>query len=140
MTTTNRRDEMRKVFYDAWRKHKEKSIVEPLEAMIIEVILSHPEYHDIFNHPENELEPELEAANPFLHISLHLALREQINTDSPKGIRLIYDNLCQKYPEKHMAEHQMLECLKHILWEAQQTESLPDEQYYLEVLQRIESM
>ncbi len=137
MTSTHRRDEMRKVFYDAWRKHKEKSLVEPIEAMIIEVILSHPEYHEMFDHPEKISEADIEESNPFLHISLHLAIREQINTDSPKGIQLIYDNLCKKLLDPHAAEHQMLKCLKHILWEAQQTGSLPDEQYYLEVLQRI---
>lgn len=136
--TSDSRDEMRKVFYEAWRKHKENLIVEPLESMIIEIISMHPEYQEIFNHPETPIHIESHDTNPFLHISLHLAIREQISTDSPKGIRVIYETLCKKFQDKHLAEHRMLDCLGQILWDAKQTESLPDEQYYLEVLRRIE--
>lgn len=131
------RDQMRKTFYDAWRKHRENLFVEPLEAMIIEIILLHPEYHHIFDSPEAVPAVEFKETNPFLHISLHLAIREQISTDSPKGIKSIYDNLCKKLHEKHVAEHQMLECLGQVLWEAQQTGKIPDEQVYLEMLLRI---
>jgi hypothetical protein len=135
MTT---RDEMRKVFYDAWRKHKENRLVEPLESMIIDIILMHPEYHALFDSPENLPEVVFKESNPFLHISLHLAIREQISTDSPQGIRLVYESLCKKFHDKHLAEHRMLDSLGQILWDAQQTGSLPDEQYYLEILRRIE--
>jgi len=131
------RDEMRKVFYDAWQKYKEHLLVEPLESIIIDIILWHPEYHELFDHPEKTAALEFDESNPFLHISLHLAVREQIAADSPPGIRLIYQNLCKKFHDEHFAEHQMLECLGKILWDAQQTGSLPDEQYYLEVLRRI---
>lgn len=137
MTSTERRDEMRKVFFEAWRKHKENRLLEPLEALIIDIILLHPEYQDLFDHPEKMRNIPKES-NPLLHISLHLAIREQLDTDTPQGVRLIYENLCRKYHDQHVAEHKMLECLGQLMWDAKQTDSLPDEQYYLEVLRRIE--
>ena len=135
--TQQEQEQMRKVFFDAWRKHREQTFVEPLEAMIIEIILLHPEYHEMFDHPENEPPIEFEGTNPFLHLSLHLALREQISTDRPKGIKMIYDNLSKKFQDKHVAEHQMLECLGQILWDAQQSGKMPNEHYYLELLAKI---
>ena len=105
--------------------------------MIVEIILLHPEYHALFDHPELPLPTELQETNPFLHISLHLALREQISTDRPAGIKAIYANLCQALQDPHRAEHRMLDCLGQILWDAQQMGKLPDEGYYLEMLRKV---
>ncbi len=135
MTPTHDRDEMRKFFFEAWRKHKENQLVEPLESQIIEIILLHPEYHALFDHPENVTDTS--ESNPFLHVSLHLAVREQISTDRPQGIRTIYNKLCQKFHDSHMAEHQLLDCLGHILWDANRTNSLVDEKVYLEKLRQL---
>jgi hypothetical protein len=137
MTSPSKRDEMRQVFYEAWRKHKQGLLLESLESIIIDIILWHPEYHSLFDHPEKSADIEFNDSNPFLHISLHLAIREQIAADSPRGIRLIYQHLCNKFHDSHFAEHQMLECLGKMLWDAQETGSLPDEQYYLDVLKRL---
>lgn len=134
MTTSADRDTMRQVFYDVWQKHKNHLLLEPLEAMIVDIILSHPEYHDAFDHPEKMTDRESDASSLFLHISLHLAIREQIEADRPKGIRLIYENLCKKYQDHHVAEHRMLDCLAQILQTAHETGRLPDEQYYLNFL------
>ncbi len=131
------RDELRQVFFEAWRKHQAHLPIEPLEAHIIEIILLHPEYHELLAHPEKYQTENFSETNPFLHLSLHLALREQINTNRPIGITAIYNTLCQKYPDPHHAEHKMLECLGQILWDAQQRGKMPDEQYYLETLKKL---
>lgn len=135
--TTPDRDELRNVFFTAWRKHKEHLPVEPLEAQIIELILSHPEYHEMLTHPETYQAADFAETNPFLHLSLHLAIREQISTNRPAGIVQVYENLCRSYQDYHVVEHKMLECLGQVLWDAQQSGRMPDEQYYLECLRRI---
>ena len=135
MTTLDERDELGKVFFAAWQKHRENQLVEPIEAMIIDIILQHPEYHEFFAHPEETT--EFAGTNPFLHVSLHLALREQLGADRPVGIKAIYLALTNKLQDAHAAEHHMLDCLGQILWEAQQSGKMPDEQEYLEKLRSL---
>ncbi|WP_204318325.1 DUF1841 family protein [Serratia marcescens] len=42
---------------------------------------------------------ELGETNPFLHMGLHLAVREQVATDRPQGIRTVYTKLIEKYQD-----------------------------------------
>jgi len=137
MTVSLERDQLRKIFYEAWRKQTENLLTDPLESMIIEIILLHPEYYDIFDQPEKLSEITSQETNPFLHLSLHLAIREQISINRPQGIKAIYENLCKKFQDTHLAEHQMLKYLEQTLWDAQQAGHLPDEQYYLAMLRKI---
>ncbi len=131
------RDQLRNVFFTAWRKHLEKLPVEPLEAQVIDLILLHPEYQDFFAASENISHDDFSGTNPFLHLSLHLSIREQIATNRPTGITEIHRQLCQKWQDPHAAEHAMLECLGQVLWEAQRSGQLPDEQVYLEWLRKL---
>lgn len=133
---SNDRNELRKVFFEAWKKHQQHLPIEPLEAQVIDIILRHPEYHDILSNPEKFQTHDFMESNPFLHMSLHLALREQISTNRPAGIKAIYEKLCHQLADAHDAEHRMVECLGTILWEAQQSGKMPDEQAYLEVLRQ----
>lgn len=134
---SSERDEMRKIFFDAWNKYHEKRPVEPLEADIIAIILRHPEYHDFLNNSENLDKNHFLEQNPFLHMSLHLALQEQINTNRPAGIKAIYTKLCSGLGDKHSTEHKMIDCLATILWDAQQNQTMPDEKKYLEKLREL---
>jgi hypothetical protein len=134
---TAERDELRKVFFESWRKHQSRLPIEPLEAQLIDIILMHPEYHDLLNQPENVAIENFNETNPFLHMSLHLAIREQVATNRPQGIQLIYEKLCEKYSDVHIAEHHILECLADMLWQAQQNDKMPDEKIYLERLKQL---
>lgn len=132
---SNDRDELRKIFFEAWRKHQSQLPVEPLEAQIIDIILMHPEYHAVLNHPEKSIDASGE--NPFLHLSLHLAVLEQVNTNRPAGIQAIYQQLCVKVNSRLAAEHLMMECLANALWQAQQSGKMPDEENYLACLRSL---
>jgi hypothetical protein len=134
---SNDRNELRNVFFAAWKKHQQQLPIEPLEAQVIDIIVLHPEYHPIMNDPEKFQAIDFAENNPFLHMSLHLALREQISTNRPQGIKEIYEILCQQLANPHDAEHHMVECLGTVLWDAQQNGVMPDEQIYLEALQKI---
>jgi hypothetical protein len=131
------RNEIRKVFFEAWRKHTQHLPIEPLEAQLIQIILLHPEVHALLAKPQDFSDTDFQEANPFLHLGLHLALREQINTDRPKGIKQLYANLCVKYKDKHSLEHKMMDCLAEILWLAQQSGKAPDEQDYWQLLKKL---
>ena len=113
----------------------------PLEEMILQVILSHPEYHSILADEETalgiEFSPEKGITNPFLHMGMHIALQEQVVTDRPAGISKIYHQGVEITGSVHEFEHKMMECLGEALWKAQQNNTLPDEDEYLECLRAI---
>ena len=134
----NERDHMRQFFFDAWQKHQNQLSLNALEQLTINVILMHPEYHEILKNREEALRQDYRTDdNPFLHMSLHLGLIEQIQNDRPQGIKTIYQHLCKKYPDHHQVEHLMMEVMANVLWDAQQNNTLPDERVYLENLRTL---
>ena len=133
------REQVRRFFCDAWRKHRERLPLEGAEATAADLIAEHPEYHAILEAPEaaveKEFTPEGGQTNPFLHLSLHLAIAEQISIDQPPGIRAAYQTLRQRL-EVHDAEHAVMECLGEALWNAQRAGSTIDASAYLACLRR----
>ena len=131
------RNEMRRVFFESWRKHLHRLPVETLEAQLIDIMLQHPEYHAMLADPQNFQQDDFGAENPFLHLSLHLALRDQISTDRPPGINKIYQDLRAKLSDTLRVEHAMMYCLSDALWEAQERNGMPDEERYLTALKNL---
>jgi len=133
------RQNMRRYFFDTWRKYQANQPLEPLEIQIAQVIAIHPEYHGLVE-DEDSLDkdylPEEGATNPFLHLGMHLALRDQSMTDQPPGVRDLYFALTKKFGGDHEAEHQMMECFGEVLWNAQRTNTEPDQNAYLQCLQK----
>jgi hypothetical protein len=135
------RDDLRRMYLEAWRKFSAKQPLEPLEAQLAAVIAEHPEYIGFLESGDTALgadfTPEGGQGNPFLHMGLHLAIREQVATDRPKGIAAIHQKLAARLGDAHAAEHAMLEPLAETIWEAQRSGILPDEQRYLERLKTL---
>lgn len=133
------RQELRQMYIDAWQKSQAGNILAPLEAQIAAVITDHPEYQDMLHGDilDEPFSPEKGETNPFLHMGLHLAIREQVATDRPPGIAALFNNLRDKTGDPHAAEHRALDCLAETLWEAQRNNALPDEQAYLERLRKL---
>jgi len=134
------RDELRQMYVDAWRKHCDKLPLTPLEAQIADVIDMHPEYQSDISggNIDRDYTPDGGQSNPFLHMGLHLGIREQVSTDRPAGIAGVYRSLAEKHGGNvHAAEHAMIECLAETLWEAQSASRAPDEQKYIERLRRL---
>lgn len=135
------RHELRRAYLSAWRKSRAGETLTALEAQIARVIAEHAEYHALMEAPEAVVEadflPEGGAENPFLHLGLHLAIREQVSTDRPAGIARIHAELSARLGSSHEAEHRMLEALAQSLWEAARAGVAPDEAAYLERLERL---
>lgn len=138
MLFTQERTRTRQLFQQAWEKRSKVVSLEPLEKQIVTLIEEHPEYHHLIESGEDVLDQDFTAEqgseNPFLHLSLHLALREQVGTDRPAGIASITRSLLLKYGDGHAVEHKMIEKLGLFLWEAQRQQREPDEAAYLESL------
>ncbi len=134
------RDEIRQVYLKVWHKMQNQSVLEPLEAIIADVIKLHPEYHSMLEMGETakqkDFSPEDGQTNPFLHMGMHITLREQAGGDRPAGILDIYTKLVQQ-KGIHETEHAMMECLGQTLWNAQRHDAMPDENAYLACLRQL---
>ena len=134
------RDELRRMYVDSWQKHREGQVLSPLEAQIAQVIDDHPEYQPMMldaDGLQDNFSPEAGTTNPFLHMGLHLAIRDQVSTDRPSGVAAVFGRLSAKLGTAHDAEHAMLDALAETLWEAQRNGVPPDEHRYFERLQSL---
>jgi hypothetical protein len=134
------REELRRSYSDAWRKHLSNVPLTPLEALIADVIALHPEYHAVVSAAAQAIGHESPSGdpreNPFLHMGLHIAVREQLAVDRPPGIRELSRALEARLGDRHGAEHALMEALAETLWEAQRSGRQPDERHYLELARR----
>ncbi len=133
------REQVRQFFCESWRKFRQRDILQGAEATAADLIAEHPEYHALLENPDvsvtQEFTPENGQMNPFLHLSLHLAIAEQISIDQPPGIHAAYWTLRQRL-EVHDAEHALIECLGEALWYAQRQGGEIDQQAYIEAIHR----
>lgn len=135
------RKQLRQMYVDAWRKQQGGEAMSPLETLIAEIVGLHPEYHALLEKDEATLEKdfmaELGESNPFMHMGMHIAIREQLGTDRPPGIVAAHQRLLRKMQDPHAVEHEMMECLGRVLWEAQRAGSAPDESAYLSCVKKL---
>lgn len=131
------RDEVRELFFRAWRAYRQGLPLAGIEALALEVILQHPEYHGVLESPERFRDKDyVDESNPFLHMSLHMALEEQLSIDQPRGIRAAWEALLKRAGDRHAALHAALECLAETIWHAQRDGAPPDAAAYLSCLER----
>ena len=133
------RDQVRSFFIDTWRKHRARELLSAMESIAADIISQHPEYHAIVEDPdslERDFSPEDGAINPFLHLSLHLAIEEQLSINQPQGIRAAFEAACAQRGERHAALHDALECLGEMIWASQRSGQPPDPHAYLDGVRR----
>jgi len=106
----------------------------------VNVMLEHPEYHATLDDPEHYMDrdftPESGDTNPFLHMSLHLAIEEQLSIDQPPGIKARYQRILNRTGSPHDAQHVVMECLAEMIWQSQRHNTAPDGVAYLECLDK----
>lgn len=129
------RDQLRRFYCKAWQCHRQHRPLEPLQQQIVAVVAQHPEYQSLLDDPERALGieylPETGETNPFLHMGMHLAIREQLGTDRPAGIRELYNRLLASFGDAHRLDHRIMDCLAEMIWRAQRNGTPPDESAYL---------
>jgi hypothetical protein len=134
------RDQARAFLFDVWEKYRAGRPLGALEAMALDVVLLHPEYHAVLEDRERHLDrdwtPEGGATNPFLHLSMHLAIGEQLSIDQPPGIRAAVEQLARKLDSEHEARHAVMDCLAEVIWQAQRNGVAFDNAAYLDCLAR----
>ena len=134
------RQDARGIFFETWRKYRAQEALAGIETLILDVVLQHPEYHALLGQPEKFMErdyaPEQGETNPFLHMSMHLALAEQLSIDQPPGIRPRHAQLLERIGDAHAAQHEVMDCLVEMIWQAQRNQSAPDAAIYMACLDK----
>ena len=131
---------MRRFFCDAARKQRDGSVLTPLESLAADWIAQHPEYHADLADVETALaavfEVEAGRTNPFLHLSMHLSISEQVSIDQPRGIKQAFELLAAKRGSAHAAQHEVMECLGDMMWASQRSGLPPDGERYIDCVRR----
>lgn len=139
MFTPSQHD-VRRFFCETYRKHRASEILTPLEAIACDWLLLHPEYGAAFDNIDTALAADYGvdqgAANPFLHLSMHLSIAEQISIDQPPGIRDVCQSLTRRLDSEHAAHHRIMECLGQMIWQSQRSGLPPDGVAYIECVRR----
>ena len=133
-------NDVRRFFCDAWRKHRDALPLTPIEAQAADWINEHSEYHadlaDVDHALAAVFDMEAGRTNPFLHLSMHLSITEQIGIDQPSGIRQAFELLRHRLGSAHEAQHEVMECLGEMIWASQRSGLPPDGQAYLDCVRR----
>ena len=134
------RDEVRGFFVEAWRKRRDGLPATPLETIAGDWIADHPEHHSQLSDLGTALAAPSagggDGSNPFLHLSMHLSISEQVSIDQPPGIRAACERLAARLGSMHAAQHVAMECLGTMLWESQRSGRPPDGANYVECVRR----
>jgi hypothetical protein len=134
------RDQARRFLVDAWRKRRQGLPATAMETLAADVVAVHAEYHALLESGDEvlsrEWSPDDGQINPFLHLSLHLAIEEQLSIDQPPGIRVVFEQLVARLADRHAAMHVVLECLGETLWRASRDQAPPDGAAYLDCLRK----
>ena len=131
--------DVRRFFCETYRKSLAREILSPLESIASDWIIQHPEYSNDLADVNAALEAEYPVdqgrTNPFLHLSMHLSIAEQISINQPQGITPVYTQLAQRLQSAHEAHHIMMECLGAMIWDAQRNGTPFDGAAYVAALQ-----
>ncbi|HSY29316.1 MAG TPA: DUF1841 family protein [Burkholderiaceae bacterium] len=132
--------DVRRFFCETYGKHRRNEILTPMEAIGRDWIIQHPEYDQILGDLDAALVADYSIeggqSNPFLHLSMHLSIAEQVSIDQPPGIQSAYLALAQRLGSSHDAHHQIMECLGQMIWASQRNNLPPDGAAYVECVKR----
>lgn len=133
-------EDVRRFFCETFRKYDAKEILTPLETIAADWISQHPEYFEDLRSVDAALQRDYSIdsgkTNPFLHLSMHLTIAEQITINQPQGVRVAYEALAHKKNSIHEAHHEMMECLGEMIWNSQRNGTPPDGKAYITALMR----
>jgi hypothetical protein len=132
------RDQVRQFFIDAWNKRCQRLPATAMDIIAADWISEHPEYHALMNAEALTADYRVDAGmtNPFLHLSMHVSITEQVSINQPAGIQDAIQRLSSKLNSEHEAHHVAMDCLGEMLWTAQRSGQAPDGEAYVACVMR----
>lgn len=133
-------NDVRRFFCDAFAKRRDGRPMTAMEVLAADWIAQHPEYDadlaDVDAALAAVFDVEAGRTNPFLHLSMHLSISEQVAIDQPRGIKQAYELLAARLGSAHEAQHEVMECLGEMMWTSQRSGLPPDGQKYIDCVRR----
>ena len=134
--------DVRRFFGHVWQLRQQPHLLDALQHKALRIMEAHPEYAHYLNHIERYLDhnwtPEQGETNPFLHLSLHLSIQEQVGIDQPFGIRAIHQKLVGMHNDNWVkAEDEMMDALVETIWQAQRHNQGLDVNAYMTRLRKL---
>ena len=132
--------DVRRFFCETHSKQRQALPLTPMQSLAAQWIAEHPEYHaelsDVTAALAANYSVEDGRSNPFLHLSMHLTITEQVAIDQPRGIKQACDLLAARLGSAHEAQHQVMECLGDMIWASQRSGLPPDGHAYLDCVRQ----
>lgn len=132
--------QVRQFFCDVFVKHRDGAPLTALEAIAADWVAEHPEYHtelaDVASAQAAVYDVDAGRTNPFLHLSMHLSISEQVSIDQPRGIAQAFALLAARRGSAHAAQHEVMECLGEMMWTSQRNGLPPDGERYIDCVRR----
>ncbi len=133
-------NDVRRFFCDAFAKHRDGRPMTAMEVLAADWITQHPEYDADLSDVDAALaavfDVEAGRTNPFLHLSMHLSISEQVTINQPRGIKQAYELLAARLGSAHEAQHEVMECLGEMMWTSQRSGLPPDGEKYIDCVRR----
>ena len=134
--------DVRRYFGHVWKNRLNPLQLDALQQKALRIIEAHPEYQTYLEHIEDYLDknwtPEQGETNPFLNLSLHLSIQEQVGIDQPFGIRSIHQKLIGMHNDNWVkAEDEMMDALVETIWQAQRHNQGLDVNAYMTRLRKL---
>ncbi len=133
--------DVRRFFCQTYAKHRANSVLTPLENLAARWLIEHPEYHALLSDEAAALAQasnlDADKANPFLHLSMHLSISEQVQADIPTGLKAAYGMALARYGDPHATHHAMMQVLGTVLWQAQRKQQMPDMDAFVEGVRQL---
>ena len=130
--------DVRRFFCETFTRQRDGLPLDAMQGQAAPWIDEHPEYHaelaDVDTAVAASYSVEEGRTNPFLHLSMHLSIAEQVSIDQPTGIRQAVQLLAAKRNSLHAAHHEVMECLGDMLWRSQRSGLPPDGQAYIDAV------
>ena len=132
--------DVRRFFCEVHGRQRDRLPLTPMQTLAAQWTAEHPEYHAALSDVDAAVTANYTVedgqTNPFLHLSMHLTIEEQVGIDQPTGIRQAVQLLASRRNSLHQAHHEVMECLGEMVWASQRSGLPPDGQAYLEAVRR----
>ena len=137
--------DVRRFFCSAHAKQRNGLLLDAMETIAANWITQHPEYgSDLADKPAAQAAAQAAVytvedgrTNPFLHLSMHLSIHEQVASDRPTSLPAsAVEFLAARRNSLHTAHHEVMECLGEMIWTSRRSGLSPDGQAYIEAVRR----
>lgn len=131
----------RTVMSDIWKRwHRDPDSLEGEERQLAEQMAEHQKYHDVWENIDNLSDHAFDPAkeeNPFLHVSLHVTLERQLQSDEPPEAGRALERLIARGDDPHEARHAILRVLVQEMWHIMTHSEEFNQQRYCEELDKL---